>query len=271
MSQTPPSNQEPNFLGTFASIVGLLSAALFFTGWIYRWAYYGFFQLEITTLDYPFQSFLFVPLQVFLGSFSAFCRTVFAVIMTVILIQLTFWAIQFLGDKIKQNKVTNRRIVRSLSHFFSNIKFPRSLLNDIVVVIWILVVLFHLARWQGFTDARRDAIDKTSTLPVITLLVTADKNIALGRELNDLSNNPPLKDIRIIGDKGLFDQLRGRETNDLTDKNNPRVWRLLINRNNQFYVFPSLPKNAPANERPLVLSISEKQLVILSPEATKKQ
>ncbi|MEG4857246.1 hypothetical protein QUB75_06105 [Microcoleus sp. K1-B6] len=51
MSQNPPSNPEPSILGTFASILGLLSAALFFTGWIYRWAYFGFFQLEVTTLD----------------------------------------------------------------------------------------------------------------------------------------------------------------------------------------------------------------------------
>jgi len=92
VSQNPPSNPEPSVLGTFASILGLLSAALFFTGWIYRWAYFGFFQLEVTTLDLPFESFLFVPIQVFLGSFSAFCRTVFAVILTALVIQLTLRA-----------------------------------------------------------------------------------------------------------------------------------------------------------------------------------
>ena len=286
MSQNPPSNPEPSILGTFASILGLLSAALFFAGWIYRWAYFGFFQLEITTLDFPFESFLFVPIQVFLGSFSVFCRTVFAVILTALLIQLTLRGIKWLSTKLANNpsqSVTsaqppgqqrNRRrvgrIVRSLLLFLTA-KQQRSLLNETIIVIWILVALFWFARWQGIADARQDAIDNTSNLPVVTVLFTAEKNIALGRQLADLSTDPPLKDIRIIGDKGVFDRLRGRETNDTTDPQNPRVWRLLINRGGQLYVFTALPKSASANERPLVLSISEKQLVILSPEATKKR
>ncbi|MEG4943750.1 hypothetical protein [Microcoleus sp. F4-D5] len=75
----------------------------------------------------------------------------------------------------------------------------------------------------------------------------------------------------LVGDKALFDQLQGRETNDTSDPQNPRVWRLLINRGGQLYAFKALHKSAPAKERPLVLSISEKQLLILSPEATKKR
>jgi len=278
---TPPTN-EPNILGTFASLVGLLSIALYFTGWIYRWAYFGFFQLEITTLDLPFESFLFVPVQVFLGSFWAVFKTALAVVITVVLIQLTLWGIQLIGNKLagnsyqsqspvpqgraKPNKEGINRIVRSLPQF-NTMKFPRSLLKETVIVAWILIILFWFARWQGTVDARRDAVNDTSLLPVVTL-VTSEKS-GLGRQLDDLSTNPPLKDFRIIGDKGAFDQLRGRETNDTTEQTNPRVWRLLINRNNQFYVFSALPKNASANERPLVLSVSEKQLMILSPEATK--
>jgi len=286
VSHNPPPNPEPSILGTFASILGLLSAALFFTGWIYRLAYFGFFQLEVTTLDLPFESFLFVPIQVFLGSFSAFCRTVFAVILTAFVIQLTLRAIKWLSTKLAQNpnqSVTstqppgqqrNRRRVGRIGRsllLFLTAKHQRSLLNETIIVIWILVALFWFARWQGIADARLDAIDNTSNLPVVTVLFTAEKNIALGRQLADLSTDPPLKDIRIIGDKALFDQLRGRETNDTSDPQNPRVWRLLINRGGQLYVFKALPKSASDNERPLVLSISEKQLLILSPEATKKR
>ena len=66
------SNSNQNtILSQFASVVALLGSALYFTGWIYRWSYFGFFQLEVTTLNFPFESFLFVPLQVFLGSFAA--------------------------------------------------------------------------------------------------------------------------------------------------------------------------------------------------------
>jgi hypothetical protein len=274
VSQNPPSNPETTILGTFTSILGLLSAALFFTGWIYRWAYFGFFQLEVTTLDLPFESFLFVPIQVFLGSFPVFCRTMVVVILTALLIKLTLRAIEWLSIKLTKNpnqsgtstpqpgQKRNRRRVGRIA---------RSLLNETIIVIWILVALFLFARWQGIADARLDAINDTSNLPVVTVLFTAEKNIALGRQLADLSTDPPLEDIRIIGDKALFDQLRGRETNDTTDPENPRVWRLLINRGGQLYVFKALHKNASDKERPLVLSISEKQLLILSPEAIKQR
>jgi len=286
VSQNPPSNPEPSILGTFASIAGLLSAALFFTGWIYRWAYFAFFQLQDTTLDFPFESFLLVPIQVFLGSFSAFCRTVVAVILTVLLIKLTLRTIEWFSNKLaknpnqsgtsaqppgqKRNRRRVGRIVRSLLLFLTA-KQQRSLLNETIIVIWILVALFWFARWQGMADARLDARNDTSKLPVVTVLFTDEKNIALGRQLADLSTDPPLKDIRIIGDKALFDQLRGRETNDTTDSENPRVWRLLINRGGQLYVFKALHKSASDRERPLELSISEKQLLILSPEATKQR
>ena len=78
MSHNSPSNNEPNILGRFASIVALLGVALYFTGWIYRWRYFGFFQLEVTTLDLPLESFLMVPLQVFFGNNWAIAKTFFA-------------------------------------------------------------------------------------------------------------------------------------------------------------------------------------------------
>jgi hypothetical protein len=56
----------------------LLGAALYFTGWIYRWRYFGFFQLEVTTLDLPLESFLMVPLQVFFGNNWAIAKTFLA-------------------------------------------------------------------------------------------------------------------------------------------------------------------------------------------------
>ena len=72
MSNAPQPPNEPKILGTFASLVGLLGLFLYFTGWLYRWAYYGFFKLEITRLDLPFKSFFLVPIQVFLGDLWAF-------------------------------------------------------------------------------------------------------------------------------------------------------------------------------------------------------
>ena len=64
------------------------------------------------------------------------------------------------------------------------------------MVIWLLLILFWLARIQGTTDARRDAVNETSTLPVITL-VLPEKQIALGQNLDrDNPFNPSLKGYR---------------------------------------------------------------------------
>ena len=89
MTQTPQPSQEFNILGKFASVVGLLGIALFFAGWIYRWSYYYFFQLEVTNLDFPPQSFLFVPLQIFLANGWTIFKTALAFILAAITIQLT--------------------------------------------------------------------------------------------------------------------------------------------------------------------------------------
>ncbi len=75
------SESSTKILGTFASILGLLGIFLYFTAWIYRWAYFNFFSLEITRLSFPFRSFFFVPIQVFLGDSWAFTKTALALII----------------------------------------------------------------------------------------------------------------------------------------------------------------------------------------------
>ena len=98
MTQTPQQRQELNILGKFASVVGLLGIALFFAGWIYRWSYYYFFQLEVTNLDFPAQSFLFVPLQIFLGNGWTIFKTVLAFILAAFAIQLTLWLVRIITE-----------------------------------------------------------------------------------------------------------------------------------------------------------------------------
>ncbi|MEI1375501.1 hypothetical protein PQG02_04120 [Nostoc sp. UHCC 0926] len=72
----------------------MLGAALFFAGWIYRWSYFYFFQLEVNTLDLPAQSFLIVPLQIFLGDGWTICKSAIAFFVAAIAIQATLLAIQ---------------------------------------------------------------------------------------------------------------------------------------------------------------------------------
>jgi hypothetical protein len=156
------------------------------------------------------------------------------------------------------------RTIRSLAEVF-----PQSLRNDTIIVAWLLVALFWLARIQGTIDARRDAINDTSLLPVVTF-VTPEKGSVLGRNLDDVFPDPSLKGYRIIGDKGLFDYLRGLETNDVAIPN-PRVWRLLLENKGWFYLFPALPPKADRDRRPPILAIRANgsgELMILGPAYT---
>lgn len=267
--QVPQPDNEPVILGRFASLIGLLGVALYFTGWIYRWAYYGFFQIEVSTLDLPLESFLMVPLQVFFGDFWAVSKTVLAFAIAVILIKLTIWLIQPLKPKVAINQNKLFAIAQKFRQFFHRLLksiFPRPLLNEIVVVAWVLTVLFYLAKLQGTIDARRDAVNNTSFLPIVTL-VTQENQLGLGRKLDDLLTNPSLKGYRIIGDKVIFDKLRGRETNDTANPADAIVWRLLIERGGWIYLFQSLPPNSTDTVRPYVLIIRESdggdQLLIL--------
>ena len=271
-----PSSQKTEILGTFASILGLLGIFLYFTGWIYRWAYFGWFQIEINRLDLPARSFLFVPIQVFFGNPSASLLTLVAIIIGTILIKLTLWLVQPLPAKStfwSVQSVANNphqfqhklQQLLAIPRFFADI-IPPALRKDLIVVIWLLIILFQLAKYQGTIDARRDAVNETSTLPIITL-VLPEKQIALGRNLDNLLLNPSLKGYRIIGDKELFDYLRGKENND-SGANPPRVWRLLLENNKWTYVFPALSAQSQDDERPPILAINqdkEGQLMILAP------
>ncbi|MDZ8088885.1 MAG: hypothetical protein RMY16_25555 [Nostoc sp. DedQUE12b] len=151
-----------------------------------------------------------------------------------------------------------------------SVEFLRSLVNEIVIVSWVLIVIFCLARWQGFADARRDA-GQNSTLPVVAL-ITPEEKFAVGRKLDDIFTDPSLKGYRIIGDRGLFDDLRGREDNDISNPKQPRVWRLLLERGGWIYLFQALPLNAKPDELPSVLAIQESDkghIIIRSPEVSK--
>ena len=114
MSATPEPTPVSNILGNFASVVGLLGAALFFTGWIYRWSYYYFFQLQVTTLDLPVQSFFMVPLQVFLADGPTIVRSGLALLLAALAIYLTLWLFNSINKTVAAK--INDLITRSLSY-----------------------------------------------------------------------------------------------------------------------------------------------------------
>jgi hypothetical protein len=262
---SPP--QGTQILGTFASLLGLLGIFLYFTGWIYRWAYFGWFRIEIHRLDLPLRSFLFVPIQVFCGDFVAILRTLLAIVVVAIAIRFTLW----ISSPLPSYRIVNQSKRKFHQCFFPLRSLagviPDALRKDLIAVIWMLIILFLLARYQGESDAPRDAVNDTSTLPVITL-VLPEKQIAIGRNPEDVFIDPSLKGYRIIGETRLLEDLWGKETND-SKMNPPRIWRLLIQNNNWIYLFRALPADPKDDERPAVLAIREDregQLMILAPD-----
>ncbi|MGB3509577.1 MAG: hypothetical protein WBA93_10085 [Microcoleaceae cyanobacterium] len=282
--------------GRIASLLTVLGVGLYFTGWIYRWAYFSYFQLEVTTLDLPVESFLIVPIQVFFGNlsggdFSTFFRTIGIAIASLIIVPNIFHLIKILTKKLdkilnkwrlkllkwslktKHPKIPNN--IQSLLYFqqINYQKYDKALIDEIVVTFWLLTTLFFLAKTQGNLDAIRDSRSDTSFLPVVTL-ITPENKLPLGRKVDkdQSTDDPNISNFRIIGDIELYEQLLLRDYNNKTDPNFPQViWRLLFDTDGQYYIFPSLSKNDPPNARPPVVIIQQSDrgeyIVILSSEA----
>ena len=272
--------KEPiKFLGNFGSILSLLGICLFFSGWIYRWAYYSFFQLEITRLDLSSQSFLLVPLQIFLGSPVNILKSALILAFIPILVNLTLWIVGLLQNlinqilsRIPQLKAFWQHISDTNQTRFASTSFFQSLLKELIIVTWVLLLIFWFSSYQGKSDARRDAVNETSTLPVVTL-ITNPKNLILGQDLTILNNeipaDPNITNNVMIGDINLAKIIRSYGINDLKEQ---RVWRLLTERGGWIFLFPTLSQKSDANDRPLILAIPKgygEQLMILSPTIPK--
>ncbi len=290
MTASPQPTPESNILGHFASVVGLLSVALFFTGWIYRWSYFYCFQLNVITLDLPVESFFLVPLQVFLGDGWTILRSAIALLLTALGIYLSLWLVNSINKTVaaKINATITRwlsypygrrfrwlyRILNSWQQFnvnrYHSIKLLRSLVDEIIIVGWVLLVLFWSAYHQGIADARRDA-GENSSLPAVALIGKQD-SMALGRKLDDPTLRLDPKRFKAIGDAGLFADLSKRDYTDINNPKEPRVWRLLLERGNWIYLFPALTKEQQTDPkaRPPVMAIQQSQsgdqLLIVSPE-----
>ena len=124
-----------------------------------------------------------------------------------------------------------RSITRGLQAFppFRPINYDKSIVNELIVITGVLAILFFLARSLGTLDARRDAVNNTSTLPVIGLVIPTN-NLGFRRTLNDLTLDPSPKDFRVIGDLALYEHWLQQDLNDIADFNASIVWRLLGDR-----------------------------------------
>ena len=270
MAEIPQTNNESKVLGAFASALTLFSIALYFTGWIYRWAYFAFFRINILSLDLSTQSFFIVPIQVFFGNWHVFLLTLLLIITSIILVPIL---LKGTSIRLENSPPKNSRRGNADSFLFlvhnQIIKILNSaLLRDLIIVACFLIVLYWIARWQGELNARKDMSNDTSSLPVITL-VQPEKGLGIGYSPKD-KTYPSLDKVRIIGDVGLFENaLRGQEVKILGSSSQIGDWRLLISSKGWLYLFQALQSNSPIN-RPLILAIREgggEQLMLLSPSA----
>ena len=243
-------------LGKLLSLLGLFAAALYFTGWIYRWAYFSFFQIEVTSLNLPVESFFIAAFQVFFGHPLAILRALAA---------LVFWTITYILAVSLQQKLTNQRS-RRIASLAAPLRFLADLAYELIIVLVTLTTIFWLARCQANTDAWLDAVHETSSLPVVTVVFAAD-DAALGRQLDDIFADP--HGLRVIGDLGLYNRLLGQELTDVEDPDQPRVWRLLLSKDGVSYVFPTLPRKDRSLSPPvLAIQTSDSKLTILSPRVS---
>ncbi len=258
MTTPPQSNQDLNPFGKLLSLLALLAAALYFTGWIYRWAYYDFFHIEVTTLDLPFESFYLAAFQVLFGHPLIIAKTIGTILIiglvTLIVLKLRQWA----TDWLLRSRLPSRKLASP-----STLQFLGALTDELIIVLLILTTLFWVAQWQARIDALRDAVNKTSTLPIVTV-VLPEEEAALGREVDNPLKNP--SGLRIIGDRERYNQLLGKELTNTDNPDQPRVWRLLLDRDGYFYIFPALPKKDRYLSFPvLIIYESSNQLIILGP------
>ncbi len=265
MTSSPQNDRELNPLGKLLSLLALLAAAFYFTGWIYRWAYFGFFQVQVTALNLPLESFYIAAFRSLFGHPLIILRTIITLSLTVLVIVVTLKIIQILQRFF--NRYLGRIPLNLTPTQQGSLKFFYSLIDELVIVVWTLAALFFLAQWQANRDTFRDVVNETSRLPLVTVVIR-EENAALGRNLDNPFLNP--SGFRIIGDRNLYEGLLGKELTDISNPKQSRVWRLLIDRDGYFYIFPALPNKDQNRSVPvLIIYESSEQLTILSPKASK--
>ena len=259
------TNPEFHPLGRLASLTGLLAIALYFTGWAYRLTYFGFFKIQVTSLNLPFESFYFAAFRSLFGNPLIAFRTLIILVFVVLGILASLKGLQLLKRKFQSHLRLN------LDPFpLKLVQYLASLTNELVIVLWLLTALFILGQWQAERDAWTDAVNETSELPVVTVLI-AENNAALGRLLKDPFSDP--SGFRVIGDRNLYKELLGQEVTDTSNLEAKRVWRLLIDCDGYFYIFPALPTKDRKQSVPVLIVYETgngDQLTILSPRASEK-
>lgn len=278
MAPEPGNEQRPPFLGGFASILSLLGITLFFSGWIYRWAYFAYYSLSLNDQSFTAQSFLIVPIQIYLGTPSNLLKTLLLLLALPLLITITLVLIKWLTALVAQlpNRCPALQPLLALrrapdSRLTEARRFLASLVDELVIVAWVLILLFWFSQDQGLHDARRDAVETTSTLPSVSL-VLPQRDSVLAQDLRVLNDSgepiadPPLTNQVLIGDPELAREVR---STSLSDAQSQQVWRLLNQETTGWlYLIRTIPASSKAEARPLVVAVPNArrgQTLVLKP------
>lgn len=283
MMEDTSSTKPLNILSGFASLLSLLGIISFFSGWIYRWAYFNYFNLDITRLNYPPQSFLLVPLQLFLGRPENILKISIILIILPIIIYLNLELLNIISISIKHQLITLLNRIQSAwlkkalwrmllspdPAYREGLNRYASLIRELVIVSWVVGVVFWFSQHQGFADARKDAVNATSSLPVVTF-VGRQEDFILGTDLRIIDDNgvppdPQLMNSVIVGDLGLAKLVRQKSLNDVCVD---RVWHFLTERDDWVYIFFTLKAKESSETQPIVVTFPKAegdQLIILSP------
>ena len=184
------------------------------------------------------------------------------IVTTLAIFSTLHWGHKWIGKTLRRLPFTFNTNQANILHFLA------SLINELVIVLFVLTALFWLAKWQASADVWKDAVNDTSSLPVVTIVMS--KDAALGRKLDNPLENPA--NFRIIGDRQGSDRLLGQELTDLSNPKKPIVWRLLIDCDGYFYIFPALPKKDPKLTIPVAIVYENDngvQLTILNSSPSK--
>jgi hypothetical protein len=221
---------------------------------------------------------LIVPIQVYLGSAVNLFKTLLIVLALPLLIAISLAVLHKLAGLLaslssRMPWIRNLRALLSqpTARTPGGQHLTANLLEELVIVGWVLILLFWHSQHQGVEDARRDALEVSSTLPVVSLVLPQQDGI-LSQDLRLLDNSgepvpdPPLANHVLIGDLDLARSIRATS---LSDRNTQQVWRLLANETSGWlYLIRTLPASAPASARPPVLAIpnaKQGQSLILGP------
>lgn len=278
------TKQRPlNILTGFAQILGILGLISFFSGWIYRWSYFNYFNLDLTRLNYPPQSFLLVPLQLFLRRPENLIKAALALAVLPIVIQINLDLIHFIArfllrlirrvseadfiKNMKPNGSLKNWLLEKKRSYVISIKAYKPLINELVIVLWVTSLVYWISQWQGSFDAQQDAVHRTSSLPVVTF-VGKQKDFILGTDLriiepNGIPPDPAISGSVIIGDLTMARFVRQSSINDASTE---RVWHFLTERDGWVYIFPSLKAAMAKRYSPIVITFPKAegdQLMIL--------